>query len=64
MAKPILRTVCFEHNGKKYSKNVYQTKKGNSKPELATDEELIASLKATLDRVEKLKQKKNNRYNK
>ena len=58
MAKPILRTVCFEHNGKKYSKNVYQTKKGNSKPELATDEELISCWKAVMDRAEKRKLEK------
>ena len=57
MPKPILRTVCFEHNGKKYSKHVYQTKKGISKPELATDEDLIAGWKACLDRVEKSKLK-------
>jgi len=57
MTKPIQRTVCFEHKGKKYSQHVYQTKKGNSKAELATDEDLIAGLKATLDRVEKRKLK-------
>jgi len=58
MAKPILRTICFEHNGKKYSKHVYQTKKGNSKPELATDEELISCWKAVMDRAEKRKLEK------
>lgn len=58
MAKPILRTICFEHNGKKYSKHVYQTKKGNSKAELATDEELIATWTAVMDRAEKRKLEK------
>jgi len=58
MTKPIQRTVCFEHNGKKHSQHVYQTKKGNSKAELATDEALIECWKAVLDRVEKRKLKK------
>jgi hypothetical protein len=58
MPKEIQRTVCFTHKGKKYTQHVYKSRKHPTRAELATDEELIASLKATLDRVEKLKQKK------
>jgi len=58
MAKEIQRTVCFEHKGKKYTQHVYKSRKHPTRAELASDEDLIASLKATLDRTEKLRQKK------
>jgi len=58
MAKQIQRTLSFVHNGKSYTRHVYQRRKHPSRAELATDEDLIASWKATLDRVEKRKLKK------
>jgi hypothetical protein len=57
MTKPIQRMVCFEYKGKKYSRPVFLTKKGNSKMELATDEALIANWKATIDRAEKIRER-------
>mgnify|MGYP001158114596 CR=1 len=58
MAKPIQRTLTFVHNGKSYTRHVWQSRKHPTRAELASDEDLIASWKATLDRAEKLKQKK------
>jgi hypothetical protein len=50
MALEVLRTVEFEYEGDRYRAKVWSTKRGDSKAEQMTDEQIIEHKKRQIDR--------------
>lgn len=48
--RQIVKSVEFEYDGERYLAEVYSTKRGDSKAEQYSDEELIADRKKMIDK--------------